>query len=248
MFWILDLPLIGTVSDAFLQSILFGIIGLLLWNIFRFGNFERFSIVQKWVNYFVLALLTIIAWQGISFLFYYIFFGQEYVLILLPSLPVRIWNTLILYVLLLYFYRYKEIGARISEEEILEEPEVSAPITTEANPLSEVDILERIGVKVRQKIVVLPVHDIFYLQAEGDYVHIVTEKERFLKEQTMKYFETHLPPQYFVRVHRSYIVNIRAISRIEQFGKQTQQIILKNGKDIKVSAGGYKLLKSVLDL
>ena len=109
-------------------------------------------------------------------------------------------------------------------------------------------MLERIAVKSGQKIDVVLVPDIIYLQAVGDYVKIHTAKGRFLKEETMKYFQEHLPSKQFVRVHRSYIVNVEMINRIEVYEKQNQLITLKNGEQIKVSITGYKQLKMVLGL
>ncbi|MDR1898201.1 MAG: LytTR family transcriptional regulator DNA-binding domain-containing protein [Prevotellaceae bacterium] len=132
--------------------------------------------------------------------------------------------------------------AEKSEE--AEESEESEIETTE----SGTEIFERIVVKIRQKIHVIPIHDIMYLQSEGDYVQIVTEKGKYLKEQTMKYFEIHLPKSLFVRIHRSFIINIEYISRIESYGKQSQQISLKNGQWLKVSTSGYKALKTMLNL
>ena len=86
------------------------------------------------------------------------------------------------------------------------------------------------------------------MKAESDYVHIFTEKGKYLKEQTMKFFEENLLPSRFVRVHRSYIVNVDAISRVELYEKQTQLLTLKNGMQIRMSQAGYKLLKSILKL
>ena len=110
-----------------------------------------------------------------------------------------------------------------------------------------IEILSHIAVKSGQKIHLISVSDILYLQADGDYARIFTDSGKFLKEQTMKYFETALPPQ-FVRVHRSYIVNVSAISRIERYEKQSQLLRLKNGYQIKISSTGYKILKQKLNL
>jgi DNA-binding LytR/AlgR family response regulator len=75
---------------------------------------------------------------------------------------------------------------------------------------------------------------------------IISSNGKYLKEQTMKYFESHLPKSLFIRVHRSYIVNIEYISAIESYGKQNQQVLLKNGEWLKVSLAGYKALKVAL--
>ena len=90
--------------------------------------------------------------------------------------------------------------------------------------------------------------DIICLQADGDYVQIITATGKYLKEQTMKYFDENLPASLFVRVHRSCIVNIQTIARIELYDKQNQQLTLKNGHQIKVSQAGYKTLRAKLHL
>lgn len=108
--------------------------------------------------------------------------------------------------------------------------------------------LERVAVKVGQKIHVILVPDILYIQSDGDYVQIVTDQHAYMKEETMKYFETSLPQSKFVRVHRSYIVNVEKILRIELYEKQSQMLTLKNGDKIRASVSGYKALRSVLNL
>ena len=94
----------------------------------------------------------------------------------------------------------------------------------------------------------IPVQEIFCLQADGDYVHIHTLKGKYMKEQTMKSFERALPPGQFVRVHRSCIVNIESITGIELYEKQSRLLTLKNGFKIKVSQAGYAVLKERLNL
>jgi len=112
----------------------------------------------------------------------------------------------------------------------------------------EIQLLERIVVRTGQKINVVKVAEIVYFQAEGDYVRIFTDSDKFLKEETMKYFQLHLPESQFVRVHRSYLVNIVKILRIELYEKQNQQLTLSNGDKIKISASGYKRLRERLSL
>ncbi len=108
--------------------------------------------------------------------------------------------------------------------------------------------LQRIAVKSGTKIFVLPVHNIQYIEADGDYVKVHTRESAYLKEKTMKYFEINLPTDEFVRVHRSYIININEISKIEPFDKDSHVVILKSGKNIKTSSNGYKALKQSLGL
>ena len=90
--------------------------------------------------------------------------------------------------------------------------------------------------------------DLLYIQACGDYTTLVTPDGEYIKEQTMKYFETHLPADNFVRIHRSSIVNVTQISRVEQYGKETYQVTLKSGVKLRVSLSRYRLLKERLGI
>jgi len=110
------------------------------------------------------------------------------------------------------------------------------------------DLLQRIAVKTRHKVHVIGVTEIIYLEAEGDYVMIHTKDGNYLKEKTMKYFESHLDPEKFIRIHRSYIVNAEAIERIELYDKESYSVLLKNGSNLRASTSGYKLLKQILHM
>lgn len=110
------------------------------------------------------------------------------------------------------------------------------------------EILQRIAVKSGSRIEVIPVGGVIFLESEGDYVVIHTKEGRFLKEKTMKYFEQHLDPNTFIRIHRSYIINVNEISRIELFEKESYLIKLKNGAQVKASNAGYKALKEMLNI
>ena len=116
--------------------------------------------------------------------------------------------------------------------------------TLESNP----EFLQRIAVKTRHKIEVIPVTEITHIEADDDYVTIFTEKEKFLKEKTMKFMESHLDPSQFVRIHRSFIVNVNQIARLELYQKETYSVLLKNGTTIRASTSGYKVLKQLLNL
>jgi two-component system LytT family response regulator len=110
------------------------------------------------------------------------------------------------------------------------------------------ELLNRIAVKTRHKVHVLAVNEIIYLEAEGDYVMIHTREGNYLKEKTMKYFESHLDPEKYIRIHRSYIVNAESIERIELYDKESYSVLLKNGTSLRASTTGYKLLKQVLHM
>jgi two-component system, LytTR family, response regulator len=110
-------------------------------------------------------------------------------------------------------------------------------------PMLPTDSIERIAIKQGTKIHIIPSENIDYLEAHGDYVLIHTPDGRYIKEKTMKYYESNLNQQQFVRIHRSFIVNVNRIARIENFEKESHLVILKNDVRLKVSSEGYKLLK-----
>lgn len=107
---------------------------------------------------------------------------------------------------------------------------------------------ERIVVKTAGKIKIIPVPEIHYLEAADDYVKLHTKEGAFLKNKTMGYFEATLPPQQFVRTHRSYMLNIQQITRIEPYEKENHLAILKSGAQIPVSKNGYAKLRTVLGI
>lgn len=114
--------------------------------------------------------------------------------------------------------------------------------TSETRP----EALERIVVKNQQKITLVPVEDIKYIEAQDDYTMLYTEKGNFLKQKTMKYFEENLNPKDFIRIHRSYIAKLALIKQIELLEKESYQVVLHDGKKLPVSKTGYAKLKDLL--
>jgi two-component system, LytTR family, response regulator len=106
--------------------------------------------------------------------------------------------------------------------------------------------LDRIVVKTGQKIKVIPIDQVEYLEAEDDYVMVYTQDGRYLKQMTMGYLENHLDPADFVRVHRSHIVRIAQIVQLEPYDKETKVLVMKSGKKIHTSKAGMKRLREVL--
>lgn len=107
---------------------------------------------------------------------------------------------------------------------------------------------ERIVIKLGGKIKIIPVGELHYLEAADDYVKLHTKEGGFLKNKTMSFFEQTLNNLQFVRTHRSYIINIQEITRIEPYEKEAHLAILKSGAQIPVSKTGYVKLRSVLGL
>ncbi len=107
---------------------------------------------------------------------------------------------------------------------------------------------QRIVVKTGTKIKIIPVEDVLYMEAADDYVKIHTKEGSFLKNKTMGHFESILDVQQFVRTHRSYIVNIHQVTRIDPYEKENYLALLKSGAKVPVSKTGYSKLRSVLGL
>lgn len=107
---------------------------------------------------------------------------------------------------------------------------------------------DRVVVKNGSKIKIIPVADIYFLEAADEYVKIHTAEGYFLKKKTMNFFETSLPASHFARSHRSYIVNVQEITRIEPYEKDNYVAILKSGAQVPVSRTGYVRLREVLGL
>ena len=110
----------------------------------------------------------------------------------------------------------------------------------------KVEYIERVIIKDAGKINIVPVEKIKWIEAQDDYVMIHSDIGKFLKQKTMKYFENHLDPNYFVRIHRSYMISIDFIKHLEQHDKESYRIILKNEQLLPVSKTGLSKLKNIL--
>ncbi len=111
---------------------------------------------------------------------------------------------------------------------------------------SQPEFLERVVVKEGAQIFVIPVDKLHWLEAQDDYVMLHLKDGQFLKQKTMKYFEEHLDPKDFVRIHRSYIARIAMIKQIELSSKESYTVVLTNGQKLPVSKSGHAKLKEVL--
>lgn len=238
-------------ADACVSGIVLSILLFLLYEIVKYTRFATLPFKQQVVNYTALAILFVFFWLGADLLALYTLFPQEELIGLLPISTTRIVLSLLVYVSAILFYNniYKS-NVQSSDENtdefpIAEDDNIENLVTEEIKPNEE---LERVAVKNGQRIEVIPVSNIIYIQAEGDYVMIYSDKGKFLKEQTMKSFESLLPSNKFVRVHRSSIVNVDFIAQIELYNKQSQLLKLKDGSQVRISMNGYRLLKQTLGL
>lgn len=106
----------------------------------------------------------------------------------------------------------------------------------------------RVVIKDGSKIRIIPIKEIVRLEADDDYVKIFTEQGNFMKKKTLTHFENTLSGDSFVRVHRSHLINISHITRIDPYEKNSHVALLKDGSKISVSRNGFQVLKSVLNL
>ncbi len=107
---------------------------------------------------------------------------------------------------------------------------------------------QRIVIKDGSKIKIIPIQDVHYLEAADDFVKVFTKEGYFLKNKTMSHFEQVLDASQFVRSHRSYIINLQQITRIDPYEKDNHVAILRSGAKVPVSRTGYPKLKSILGL
>jgi two-component system LytT family response regulator len=122
------------------------------------------------------------------------------------------------------------------------EPEVDA--LTEA--VRSRGPLERVLIRDGAQVHVLPVDRIDYVEAQDDYVAFAADGRQYLKDQTLAAVETLLDPARFVRIHRSYLLNIERISRVELYAKDSRVAILRDGRRLPVSRAGYARLAKLL--
>ena len=109
------------------------------------------------------------------------------------------------------------------------------------------DKVSRIVVRKGNSINIIPVNQVRYVEAQDDYVMIYHSGGKALKQQTMKFYEENLPKDSFVRIHRSYIVRVEEINRIEPYTKDNHVAVLHSGDKLPVSRAGYKHLKEELN-
>ncbi len=108
--------------------------------------------------------------------------------------------------------------------------------------------IERLFVKTGTKIDVVSVGDIIKIEAQDDYVEIHTATKKYLKNDTMNYLEKVLPSKTFARVHRSNIINLNHINKIEKYGKESYIVKLNDGSIVNVSKSRIKDLKNQLGI
>ena len=121
---------------------------------------------------------------------------------------------------------------------------------THLSPVLENNIYEgyqhRIVVKDNGRIRIIPAQDIHYIEASDDYIKIFSKDGCFLKKSTLSHIEQILDPQHFVRAHRSFLVPVSQLLRIEPYEKESHVTVLHCGAKVMVSKSGMAKLKNVL--
>ena len=107
--------------------------------------------------------------------------------------------------------------------------------------------LDRIVVKDGPKVTLVGLDKLDYIQAQDDYVLLKTEGRELLKQQTLSSLESQLDPNRFIRIHRSYIMNLERLTRLEQDSKEHWEAVLRDGTRLPVSKSGYQRLRPLWD-
>ena len=106
--------------------------------------------------------------------------------------------------------------------------------------------LERILIRDRGLVHVIPVDKIDYIEAQDDYINIHSEGRAHLKTQSLSDLETQLDNCKFVRIHRSYIISLNALKGLERASKDSHIAVLHNGTQLPISRSGYERIKTSL--
>lgn len=121
----------------------------------------------------------------------------------------------------------------------------AAELAAAARPPSQ--YLDRIAVRDGTRVYIIPVAKLDYVEAQDDYVALTTEGKKHLKQQTISSLESALDPSRFLRIHRSFIVNLERVVKVEPYAKDTHVAVLQNGTQLAVSRAGYARLRAFLD-
>jgi two-component system LytT family response regulator len=140
--------------------------------------------------------------------------------------------------------RFDEALERAKEKLELREFPPQQEIISSARPKGET--IERVLVRDGSRVFVIPAEKIDYIEAQDDYIAIKSEGKSHLKKQRLSDLQALLDPKRFVRVHRSYILNIDRLARLELYAKDSRMAILKDGTQLQVSRSGYDKLKEML--
>ncbi|MDL2303878.1 LytTR family transcriptional regulator [Bacteroides sp. OttesenSCG-928-D19] len=232
-----NLPIPFRMVDGLIYSCLLCLASLILWNVFRFAIPTHYTPQKQLIFLFIFVLTSALFITGTESLALYLCFPTLFDSFA-DSIPARSFISLLIFIII----RLLQISYHDKNKE-----SDKAPIVSRTETIPEKALIDRITVRSGSRIKIIPIDEICYIKADGDYISIHTSEGNWLKEQTMKHTEKMLPTDCFVRIHRSYIVNIHHISRIERYGEK-QQVVLHNQEKIKISAARYRILKQILGI
>lgn len=106
---------------------------------------------------------------------------------------------------------------------------------------------ERIVVKDGTRVQIIPVAKLDYAEAQDDYIALASQGKKYLKQQTISSLESSLDPKNFLRIHRSYLVNLERVVKLEPYTKDSHVAILQDGTRLPVSRAGYGRLRTLLE-
>lgn len=139
------------------------------------------------------------------------------------------------------------LAAALQRVSVRAKDKLPAPVELTAASRPAGQFAERIVVKDGTRVTLIPVAKLDYVEAQDDYVALASEGKKHLKQQTIASLEAALDPKQFVRVHRSYVVNLERVARIEPYGKDSRVAVLSSGVRLPVSRAGYSRLQTLLD-
>jgi two-component system LytT family response regulator len=135
-------------------------------------------------------------------------------------------------------------AARLQNKSAVPAPAQSQALAAAARPPGA--RLDRVLIREESKVLVLPVEKLDYIEAQDDYLWFNADGKRHRKQQTMSDLESQLDPARFVRIHRSYLLNIDRLSRLELYSKDSWLAILTSGAHLPVSRAGHARLKELI--
>ena len=121
----------------------------------------------------------------------------------------------------------------------------AAELAAAARPPAQ--YLDRIAVRDGTRVFIIPVAKLDYAEAQDDYVALAADGKKHLKQQTISSLESALDPSRFMRIHRSYIVNLERVVKVEPYAKDSHVAVLTGGAQLPVSRAGYARLRAFLD-
>jgi two-component system, LytTR family, response regulator len=137
----------------------------------------------------------------------------------------------------------QRLGEKASSSNAVAKP--AAPDLSRAARAPQ-DYLQRIVVKDGSRVHIIPVDRLDYAESQDDYVSLHSQGKSYLKEQTISSLEAALDPERFVRIHRTAIVNLERVAKIEPYAKDSRVAVLTDGTQLPVSRSGYDRLRSLL--